>query len=131
MGRRNFFVIWFNFVGMNVEFFFQCQKALHKDVFWNGILLPKLFWPTVRKKCSSDRGKTFEIRGWRPIICKNFEITSAIHWNSESSEEFKLEKMIEFRNIQENLYFVSKIVLTYSQYPFLDSLIFVYFCPKL
>ena len=21
---------------------------------WNGILLPKLFWPTVRKKCSSD-----------------------------------------------------------------------------
>ena len=28
----------------------------------NGILLPKLFWPTVRKKCSSDRGKTFEIQ---------------------------------------------------------------------
>ena len=23
----------------------------------NGILLPKLFWPTVRKKCSSDREK--------------------------------------------------------------------------
>ena len=22
-----------------------------------GILLPKLFWPTVRKKCSSDREK--------------------------------------------------------------------------
>ena len=31
----------------------------------NGILLPKLFWPTVRKK-------TFEIRGWRPRICKFF-----------------------------------------------------------
>ena len=36
----------------------------------NGILLPKLFWPTVRKNCSSDRenilkfkaeGREFEI----------------------------------------------------------------------
>ena len=31
----------------------------------NGILLPKLFWPTVRKKCSSDRKKLlkFEAEG--------------------------------------------------------------------
>ena len=29
------------------------------------ILLPKLFWPTVRKNCSSDRGKLlkFEAEG--------------------------------------------------------------------
>ena len=26
----------------------------------NGILLPKLFWPTVRKNCSSDREKLFK-----------------------------------------------------------------------
>ena len=39
---------------------------------YNGILLPKLFWPTVRKNCS------FEIRGWRPRICKIFEITRTI-----------------------------------------------------
>ena len=26
----------------------------------NGILLPKLFWPTVRKKCSSDREKFWD-----------------------------------------------------------------------
>ena len=26
----------------------------------NGILLPKLFWPTVKKKCSSDREKHFK-----------------------------------------------------------------------
>ena len=45
-----------------------------------GILLPKLFWPTVRK--------TFEIRGWRPRICKIFEITRAIYSNSERSEHF-------------------------------------------
>ena len=32
---------------------------------WNGILLPKLFWPTVRKNCSSDREKVlkFEAEG--------------------------------------------------------------------
>ena len=31
----------------------------------NGILLPKLFWPNVRKKCSSDREKLlkFEAEG--------------------------------------------------------------------
>ena len=31
----------------------------------HGILLPKLFWPTVRKNCSSDRGKLlkFEAEG--------------------------------------------------------------------
>ena len=31
----------------------------------NGVLLPKLFWPTVRKKCSSDGGRLlkFEAKG--------------------------------------------------------------------
>ena len=34
--------------------------------FENGNLLPKLFWPTVRKKCSSDQKKLlkFEAEGW-------------------------------------------------------------------
>ena len=54
----------------------------------NGILLPKLFWPTVRKNCPSDREKTYEIRGWRPRICKNFEITRTIYSNNERSEQF-------------------------------------------
>ena len=35
------------------------------EVCENGILLPKLFWPTVRKNCSSDREKLlkFEAEG--------------------------------------------------------------------
>ena len=39
------------------HFFFQCGK--------HGILLPKLFWPTVRKNCSSDWEKLlkFEAEG--------------------------------------------------------------------
>ena len=44
----------------------------------NGILLPKLFWPTVRKNCSSDREKLF----------KTFEITTTIYSNSERSGQF-------------------------------------------
>ena len=32
--------------------------------------------------------KTFDIWGWRPRICKNFEITRAIHSNSERTEPF-------------------------------------------
>ena len=51
----------------------------------NGILLPKLFWPTVRKICSSDREKLW---GWRPRIWKFFEITWTIYSNSERSEQF-------------------------------------------
>ena len=30
----------------------------------------------------------FEIRSWRPRICKNFEITRTIYSNSERSEQF-------------------------------------------
>ena len=35
------------------------------DLYWNGILLPKLFWPTMRKNCSSDWEKVlkFEAEG--------------------------------------------------------------------
>ena len=32
--------------------------------------------------------KSFEIRGWRPRICKHFEITRTIYLNSERSEQF-------------------------------------------
>ena len=54
----------------------------------NGILLLKLFWPTVRKKMFWWSRKTFEIRGWKPRIFKIFEITWTIYSNSERSEQF-------------------------------------------
>ena len=31
--------------------------SVQASVRQNGILMPKLFWPTVRKNCSSDREK--------------------------------------------------------------------------
>jgi hypothetical protein len=54
----------------------------------NGILLPKLFWPTVRKNCSSDREKLlkFEAECWE--FKKKIEITRTIYSNSEGSEQF-------------------------------------------
>ena len=35
----------------------RCRRRQRKGKNKNGILLPKLFRPTVRKKCSSDREK--------------------------------------------------------------------------
>ena len=55
---------------------------------WNGILFPKLFWPTVRKNCSSDRENILKIRCWRPWICNIFEITRTIYSNSARWEHF-------------------------------------------
>ena len=45
--------------------------------FCNGILLPKLFWPTVRKKCSSDQEKLLKFKAEG----KFFEITRTIYSN--------------------------------------------------
>ena len=41
-------------LGKRKNFYIESQKREH-DVDENGILLPKLFWPTVRKKCSKIR----------------------------------------------------------------------------
>jgi hypothetical protein len=59
----------------------------------NGILLPKLFWPTVRKNCSSDREKLLKLEAEGREFAKNLR----------SQLEFKLEKLLGFRNMQEKL----------------------------
>ena len=78
-------------------FFFKSKCHLHIRNYWQeqpifqfSILMAKwyflienysdLLWEKLRK--------TFEIRGWRPRIYKNFEITWTIHSNSERSEQF-------------------------------------------
>ena len=65
------------------------ENMLQKESGWKektGILLPKLFWPTVRKNCSSDREKLWNSR-LKTKNMKNFEITRTIYSNSESSEQ--------------------------------------------
>ena len=62
-----------------------------------GILLPKLFSPTVRKNCSSDQNNfwqqnAFLTCSWRFLIS-----------NKSEQLEFKLEKLLGFRNMQEKL----------------------------
>ena len=55
----------------------SCVTAMSFDLFLSGqlsyigILLPKLFWPTMKKNVLVIENN-FEIRGWRPRICKNF-----------------------------------------------------------
>ena len=60
-------------------FFFQIFVAFSEYLNLNGILLPKLFWPTVRKNCSSDR---------------------EIFWNSR----LKAENLQKFCDHQNNLF---------------------------
>ena len=49
-------------------------------------MLPKLFWPTVRKKCSSDQEKLLKFEAEGPRICKHFEISRTIwdYWDLET-----------------------------------------------
>ena len=46
---------------------------------WNSVMV------FCFQNCSSDREN---IRGWRPRICKRFDITGTIYSNSERSEQF-------------------------------------------
>ena len=45
------------------EISFSTEERMKK--FGNGILLPKLFWPTARKKCSVDREKLLKFEALR------------------------------------------------------------------
>ena len=54
----------------------------------NGILLPKLVWPTVRKKLVKWLRKTFEVWTWKMRIWFFFDITRTIYSNSGMSEQF-------------------------------------------
>ena len=92
-----------------------------------GILFPKLFWPTVRKNCSSDRGKLlkFENEGreaanllrsqekfiqtvkgqynfWNRML---FLVVPEGFSNLNILEqlEFKMKKQLGLRNLQENI----------------------------
>ena len=51
----------------------------------NGSLLPKLFWPTVRKKCSSNREKLLKFEAEGQELAK---VLRTICSNSERSEQF-------------------------------------------
>ena len=53
---------------------------------WNDILLPELFWPTVKKNVLEIEKN--EIQDWRERFFKFFEITRTIYSSSERSEQF-------------------------------------------
>ena len=64
------------------------------SLFWtNGILLPKLFWPTVRRNCSSDKEKLWKFEAEAKNL-QIFEITKTIYSNSERWEKFLVKVCI-------------------------------------
>ena len=47
------------------------KAAFWKEYLWYGILLPRLFWLTVRKNCSSDREKLLKFEAEGREFAKN------------------------------------------------------------
>ena len=54
----------------------------------NGILLPKLFWPTVRKKWTRDWEKLLKFEAEGQEFAKILRKLGTIYSNSERSEQF-------------------------------------------
>ena len=54
--------------------------SLHFYNTYNGILLPKLFWPTVRKNCSNDREKLLKFSAFSLEFAKvgNLDFTTRV-----------------------------------------------------
>ena len=63
--------------------FLILRYKISLNVSRNCILLPKLFWPTVRKNCSGDQEKLLKFEAEGQKLAKNLE-----------QLEFKLEKNI-------------------------------------
>ena len=60
-----------------------------RGVLWKWYFVTKIVLTYCERKIVLViKKKNFEIRGWRPRICKNFEITRTICLNSERSEQF-------------------------------------------
>ena len=96
------------------------RKSCLRKVKLYGILLPKLFWSTVRKRHSSEQEKLLKFETDCREFAKKIEITWTICSNSEKAEQFlmtecfltrswrflfdkleKLKKWLGFRNMQE------------------------------
>ena len=91
---------------LTIRRFFYTDKSRNIK---SSILLPKLFWPTVRKNCSSDREKLSKflrslaqfiqtVKGQNNFWSQNAFLTCSLRFliiNKLKQLEFKLEKDIE------------------------------------
>jgi hypothetical protein len=75
--------------------------AFLKKKLKNDILLPKLFWPTVRKKCSKDWenfwNSRLKAKNLQNLRSEQFLVTECFFnfsWKKLEQLEFKLEKYI-------------------------------------
>ena len=102
--QQNLSLWFFDFNKVKNGFMFLGQRSLTEICWltnkWRWALNEKLWighkWYFVTKivltYCEKKKfywsRKTFEIWGWRPRICKTFEITKTIYSNSERSVQF-------------------------------------------
>ena len=75
-----------NFEALYLRKLYPFFCAFCKNSWKNWIFVTKIVQTYCEKKLFYWSRKTFEIRGWRPRICKN-EITRTIYSNSERSEQ--------------------------------------------
>ena len=85
----------------------KSKQYLHQWV-RNDILLPKLFWPTVRKNCSRDREKLLKVKA------EGREFAKTCSWrflrsNKLEQLEFKLEKIIMLPEIVLTFHCLNKL----------------------
>ena len=69
---------------------FNLLKGIDNKTVRNGILLPKLSWPIVRKNCSTDREKNLKFEAEHREFAKKFRSLEQfwIYSNRERSEKF-------------------------------------------
>ena len=60
--EQNYVATCTRFGGTTNSTLAECQNSTDPCLVRNGILLPKFFWPTVRKSCSSDRNKLLKFQ---------------------------------------------------------------------
>ena len=83
----------------------RCLKLIWKLIFiwksiwnliWNGILLPKLFWPTVRKNCSSDREKHLKFKAEGQEFAKFLRSLQGVQTRYDILETFIRPSKMQF-----------------------------------
>ena len=70
---------------------FRKKKSSHyniKKLYGKGILLPKLFWPTERKKCCCDREKLLKLEAEGQEFSKFLRSLRTIYSNSKGQNNF-------------------------------------------
>ena len=107
---RKYWPFWISVLILDLNQNSGLGRSLWSRISRNGILLTKLFWPTVRNTCSSDREQFLRsleqfiqtVKGQQFLVTECFlaGFSYLINWNNWNSN---WKKLLGFWNMQENL----------------------------